>query len=118
MRELEKFGRINTSLRKLEGDKRPAIVASGQPNMCSVLRMLDEYAQGIPVWPDLRLLDLANKGTLRLTTLAHDIVSWHIKVEELIFTAHDIGNKGSAAYQGERVISDLVTGYRSYTTSN
>ena len=78
-------------------------------NMSSsnVLQMLDKYSQGTSNRrANLRLLNLANEETLRLATLAHDIVSWHIKIKQLIFTAHDIGNKGSPACQGERFISE------------
>ena len=67
--------------------------------------MLDEYAQGIPCQrANLRLLNLADEGTLRFATYAHDIVSWHFKMEELIFTVHDMGNKEIGACQRERVI--------------
>ena len=69
--------------------------------------MLNDYAQGISGRrADLKLLDLADEWTHRLATFAHNVVSWHFKVVELIFTAHDIGNKGSAVCQGERVISE------------
>ena len=52
---------------------------------------------------DLRLLELADGGTLRLARVARDTVSWHFGVEKLVVAELDMGNKGRAACQGERV---------------
>ena len=51
---------------------------------------------------DLRLLQLADAGTLRLARFARDTMSWHFGVEELVIAAFDMGNKGRVACQCER----------------
>ena len=52
---------------------------------------------------DLRLLELADGGTLRLARFARNMVSWHFGVEELVVAALDMGNKGRAACHGGRI---------------
>ena len=75
MRELEDLGEINTSVLQPEGHKRTASVAGGLPNACAVFRILDEYSQGSTGRRvNLRLIDLADEGTLRLAKFAHDSV--------------------------------------------
>ena len=52
---------------------------------------------------DLRLLELADGGTLSLARFARDMVSLHFGVEELVVAALDMGNKGRAVCQGGRI---------------
>ena len=94
MRELEGFGGFDSILRQLEGHKRTAIVASELPNACAILRKLDEYAyRATHHHADLKLLDLSDAGTFRLARFAHDMVSWHFGLEEVIVAALDMVTK-------------------------
>ena len=103
MRELEGLGGINKALHQLKGHRQTAIVASGLQNACAVLRLMNDYAHGTTGRrSDLRLLELADAGTLRLAKFARDTVSWHFGVEKLVDAALDMGNKRRAACQGNR----------------
>ena len=53
---------------------------------------------------DRNLLKLFGAGTLRVARFAHDMVSWHFGLEEVIVAALDMANKGRASCKGERVI--------------
>ena len=44
MCDLKGLGGLDSNLLQLESHKRTAIVASGLPNTCAILQMLDEYA--------------------------------------------------------------------------
>ena len=100
MKELDGLAGINEALHQLEGHRRTAIVASGLPNACAILRLMNDYAlAAMGRRSDLRLLELADGGTLRLTRFARNMVSWHFGVEELVVAALDMGNKGRAACQ-------------------
>ena len=70
----------------------------------AVLRMLDKYTQGTSSRrANLRLLNLANKGTFRLAKFAHDTESWHIGEDKLVVVALDMCNRERAECQGTRV---------------
>ena len=97
-KDLDGFGGINEALQQLEGYRRTAIVASGLPNACVVLRLMNDYAlmatrRGF----DLRLLERADGGTFRLARFARDMVSWHFGVEELVVAVLEICNKKRVA---------------------
>ena len=95
---------IVKALQQLEGHRRTAIVARGLPNTCAFWRLMNDYAiSAMGGRFDLRLLELADGGTLRLARFVRDMVSWHFGVEELVVAALDMGNKGRAACQGGRM---------------
>ena len=99
------LGELDANLRQLEGHKRTAIVARGFLNAYAILKILDEYALGATRHHvDRNLIELSYAGTLRVARLAHDMVSWHFRLEEMIVAALDMANKGRAACEGERVI--------------
>ncbi len=105
MRDLEGLSRSDANLRQLEAHKRTAIVPSGLQNACAIFRMLDEYAYAATGRrTNMRLLDFSDAGTLRLAKFAHDMVSWHFGLEELIVVALHMGAKSRAAPQCERAI--------------
>ena len=103
-KDLDGLGGINEALQQLEGHRETAIVARGLPNTCAVWRLINDYAiAAMGRRSDLRLLELADGGTLRLARFARDMVSWHFGVEELVVAALDMGNKGRAACQGGHI---------------
>ena len=105
MRDLKGLGGLDANVRQLEGHKRTAIVAKGLPNACAILKKLDEYAFGATRHRvDRNLIELSDADTLRLARFAHDMVSWHLGLEEMIVAALDMANKGRAACEGERVV--------------
>ena len=105
IRELRGLGGLDSNLRQLEGHKRTAIVARGLPNACAILRMLDEYAfRATRHHVERNLLELSDAGTLRVARFAHDMVSWHFGMEEVIVAALYMATKGRAACEGIRVI--------------
>ena len=105
MRDLKGLGGLDVNLRQLEGHKRTAIVARGLPNACAILKMLDEYALGATRHQvDRKLIELSDAGTLRVARFAHDMVSRHFGLKEVIVVALDMTNKGRAACERERVI--------------
>ena len=105
MRDLKGLGGLDANLRQLEVNKRTAIVARGLPNACAILKMPDEYALGATRhYMDRNLIELFNAGTLRVARFAHEMVSWHFGLEEVIVAALDMANKKRAACKGERVI--------------
>ena len=98
MHDLKGLGGLVANLRQLEGHKRTAIVARGLPNAYAIVKMLDEYSLGaIRHHVDRNLLKLFDAGTLRVAKVAHDMVSWHFGLEEVIVAALDMANKGRAA---------------------
>ena len=94
MHDLKGLGGLDSNLRQLEGHKRTAIVARGLPNACAILKMLDEYAVGATRHNmERNLLELFDAGTLRVARFAHDMVSWHFGIEEVIVAALDMAFK-------------------------
>ena len=70
-----------------------------------MLQLIDDYVYQATGWrSDLRLLELADAGTLRVTKFARDTVLWHFGMEELVVAALEMGNNGRAACQGDRAI--------------
>ena len=64
---------------------------------------MNDYAHGATCQrSDLRLLKLADEGTLRFAMFARDTMWFHFGVEELVVATLDMGNKGRAACQGDR----------------
>ena len=105
MRDLQRLGGLDSNLRQLENHKRTAIVARGLPIACAILRMLDEYAFGATRHHvERNLLELSDAGTLRVARFAHDMISWHFGLEEVIVAALDMATKGRAASEGEKVV--------------
>ena len=102
MRDLKGLGGLDANLRQLEGHKRTAIVARGLPNACAILKMLDEYAlSATRHHMDRNLIELTDAGTLKVARFAHDMVSWHFGLEEVIVAALDMANKRRAACEGD-----------------
>ena len=67
--------------------------------------MLDVYAFGATRHHvERNLIDFSDAGTLRLARFAHDMVSWHFGLEEVVVAALDMSTKGRAACEGEKVI--------------
>ena len=67
--------------------------------------MLDEYAFGeTHHHVERNLLELSDAGTLRVARFAHDMVSWHFGMEEVIVAALDMANKRRAECEGEKVV--------------
>ena len=98
MRDFMGLRKLDSNLRQLEGHKRTAIVESGLPNACAILKMLDKYVIGATRHNmEKNLLELSNAGALRVAKFAHDMVSWHFEIEEVIVAALDRTNKGRAA---------------------
>ena len=105
MRDLTGLRGLDSNLRQLVGHKRTAIVARGLPNSCAILQMLDQYAFGATRHHvERNLIELTDAGTLRVARFAHDIISWHFGMEEVIVAALDMANKGRAACEGEKVV--------------
>ena len=98
MRDLKGLGKLDSNLRHHVDHKRTAIKARGLPNACAILKMLDEYAVGATRHNmERKLLELSDAGTLRVARLAHDMVSWHFGIEDVIVAALDMANKEQAA---------------------
>ena len=104
-RDFKGLGGLDSTLRQLESHKRTAIVASRLPNACAILQKL-EYAFGATRhYVERNLIDLSDAGTLRLSRVAHDMVSWLFVLEEVVVAALDMATKGRAACEGERVVA-------------
>ena len=88
MSDLKRLAGLDANLRQLEGNKRTAIVARRLPNACAILKMLDEYALGKTRHQmDRNRIELSDAGTLRVASFAHDMVSWHFELKEVIVAA-------------------------------
>ena len=69
------------------------------------MKLLDEYALGTTRHHMNRnLIELSNAGILRVARFAHDMVSWHFGLKEVIVAALEISKIERAACEGERVI--------------
>ncbi len=67
--------------------------------------MIDKYAvEATRRHMERNLLELSDAGTLRVARFAHDMVSWHFGIEEVIVAALDMANKGRAACEEKKVI--------------
>ena len=100
-RELDKLDGLEQSLMILEGCKPTAIVARGLPNACAIFKLMNEYAKRASGYDGkIRHIELADRGTLRLSILARDLTSWHFGIEELLVAALDMDSRCRAAPLG------------------
>ena len=100
-RELDKLEGFDQSLLILEGCAPTAIVACGLPNACAIFKLLDEYAKRASGYAGkIRHIELADGGTLKLSILARDLISWHFGIEELLIAALDMDSRCRSAPLG------------------
>jgi hypothetical protein len=100
-RELDKLDGFEQILLILEGCEPTVIVARGLPNACAIFKLMNEYAKRASGYAgSIRHIELADGGTLKLSILARDLISWHFGIEELLIAALDINSRCRAAPLG------------------
>ena len=105
IRELDGVVGFNRNLIALEGHDSTVIVASGLPNACAIVKLLDEFSERSTKW-SVRFshIDLADGGTLTLAEMAYEVLSWHFGLEDLVVAALDMGSKTRCPKEGVRVV--------------
>ena len=110
-RELDKLDGFEQSLLILEGCAPTAIVTRGLPNACAIFKLMDEYAKRASGYAGkIRHIELADGGTLKLSMLARDLISWHFGIEELLIVALDLDSRCRSAPLGKHFVPKDVLG--------
>ena len=110
-RELDKLDGFEQSLLILEGCEPTAIVTRGLPNACAIFKLMDEYAKRASGYAGkIRHIELADGGTLKLSMLARDLISWHFGIEELLVAALDLDSRCRSAPLGKHFVPKDVLG--------
>ena len=88
LRELDGLEGFYQTILELDGRKPTAIISSGLPNACAVLKLMNDYSTSAAGSTGfIRHIELADGGTLKLAFLARRVCTWHFGYEDLVLIA-------------------------------
>ena len=99
LRKLDGLEGFDQAILELDGHKPTAIISSGLPNACAACKLMNEYSNSAAGFTGLiRHIELADRGTQKLASLARRACTWHFGYKDLVLISLDPENQSRSAY--------------------